>query len=150
MLFPQEGCRTGNYINTNCFEVTIWTGLLQIPTSSRSPEVLGTKPQITSTVHPSGKTVWLLLLHFFTSILLHIYTICFLAFRYTGSKGVVIDSKDGSGIPNATITVDTIDHSITSNVAGDYWRLLVPGQYHLTASAQGYFCEFSALTVAPN
>lgn len=50
---------------------------------------------------------------------------------------MVIDSKDGSGIPNATITVDTVDHHITTNTAGDYWRLLVPKTYRLTASAQG-------------
>lgn len=56
---------------------------------------------------------------------------------HKGFKGTVIDSKDGSGIPNASITVDTIQHTVTTNIAGDYWRLLVPKTYRLTASAQG-------------
>lgn len=50
---------------------------------------------------------------------------------------MVIDIRDGTGIPNATIMVEEINHPITTNLAGDYWRLLVPGTYHLTASAQG-------------
>ncbi len=74
-----------NYINTNCFEVTIELGCYKYPPAAESTEVLGTKPQITSTVHPSGKTVWLLLLNFLTSILLHIVYNVF--FGHSGTPG---------------------------------------------------------------
>lgn len=56
---------------------------------------------------------------------------------HKGVKGMVIDSKDGTGIPNATITVEEINHPVRTYQAGDFWRLLVPGVYNITASAQG-------------
>ena len=50
---------------------------------------------------------------------------------------MVIDLKDGTGIPNATITVEDIDHPVRTYRSGDYWRLLVPGVYNLTATVCG-------------
>ncbi len=140
-----------NYINTNCFEVTIELGCYKYPPAAELPKYWEQNRrsllQFIRQVRLSGCCFGI----FWPLSCYILYTMCFLGIQvHQGVKGVVIDSKDGSGIPNATITVDAIDHPITSSVAGDYWRLLVPGKYHLTASAQGYFCEFSALTVAPN
>uniref|UniRef100_A0A8C2KER1 Carboxypeptidase D, a n=1 Tax=Cyprinus carpio TaxID=7962 RepID=A0A8C2KER1_CYPCA len=105
------GMQDWNYVNSNCFEVTIELGCYKYPPAADLPKYWEKNRRS--------------LLQFIRQV-------------HRGIKGMVIDSKDGSGIPNATITVDTVNHPITSNVAGDYWRLLVPGKYHLTASAQGY------------
>ncbi|XP_051521025.1 carboxypeptidase D-like [Myxocyprinus asiaticus] len=105
------GMQDWNYLNTNCFEVTIELGCYKYPPAADLPKYWEQNRQ---------------------SLLQFIHQV------HRGVKGMVIDSKDGSGIPNATITVDTINHPITSNIAGDYWRLLKSGPYHLTASAQGY------------
>ena len=56
---------------------------------------------------------------------------------HRGVKGTVSDIHTGSGIPDATICVEGIDHNVTTAQTGDYWRLLVPGTFNLIASARG-------------
>lgn len=114
------GMQDWNYMNTNCFEVTIELGCYKYPPAADLPKYWQQNRK---------------------SLLQFIHQV------HRGVKGMVIDSKDGSGIPNAIITVDTIHHPITSNGLGDYWRLLVPGKYTLTASAQGYLSFSSSVTV---
>uniref|UniRef100_A0A8C7WF88 Carboxypeptidase D, a n=1 Tax=Oncorhynchus mykiss TaxID=8022 RepID=A0A8C7WF88_ONCMY len=105
------GMQDWNYLNTNCFEVTIELGCVKYPKAQHLPLYWDQNHR---------------------ALLQYIHQV------HRGVKGMVIDIKDGTGIPNATIMVEEIDHPITTNLAGDYWRLLVPGTYHLTASARGY------------
>uniref|UniRef100_A0A674EEX8 Carboxypeptidase D n=1 Tax=Salmo trutta TaxID=8032 RepID=A0A674EEX8_SALTR len=105
------GMQDWNYLNTNCFEVTIELGCVKYPKAQHLPMYWDQNRR---------------------ALLQYIHQV------HRGVKGMVIDIRDGTGIPNATIMVEEINHPITTNLAGDYWRLLVPGTYHLTASARGY------------
>ncbi|KAM4795649.1 carboxypeptidase D [Rhinophrynus dorsalis] len=105
------GMQDWNYINTNCFEVTVELGCVKYPVADLLPEYWKSN-------HRS-------LLQFIQQV-------------HRGIKGFVLDATDGRGILNATISVADIDHPVTSDKAGDYWRLLVPGMYKITASARGY------------
>ena len=37
-----------------------------------------------------------------------------------------------------TIRIEEINHDVTTGETGDYFRLLVPGDYHVTAFKEGY------------
>ena len=70
---------------------------------------------------------------------------------HMGVKGIITDGLTGKGIPKAVIHVrnitrvdrayrlqEDIDHDVTSARAGDYWRLLSPGEYEVVVQAEGY------------
>ena len=56
---------------------------------------------------------------------------------HIGVKGFVIDAVWLKVIPNSLITVRGINKTVTAASYGDYWRLLVPGIYTISAWAPG-------------
>ncbi len=64
------------------------------------------------------------------------------------SQAVQADGIRGNPIQEAVISVAGLAHNVTTSHFGDYWRLLVPGSYELTASANGYLPLTRVVTVS--
>ncbi|XP_053505301.1 carboxypeptidase D, b isoform X2 [Ictalurus furcatus] len=56
---------------------------------------------------------------------------------HIGVRGYVMTTS-GMGIPDSNISVSGTGHIITTWIFGDYYRLLLPGTYNITASSLGY------------
>ena len=52
---------------------------------------------------------------------------------HRGLKGVV-EQQDGAAAAGAVVVVAGQDKTVTTSERGEYWRLLLPGQYRITAS----------------
>uniref|UniRef100_A0A671Y5B1 Inactive carboxypeptidase-like protein X2 n=1 Tax=Sparus aurata TaxID=8175 RepID=A0A671Y5B1_SPAAU len=99
-----------SYLHTNCFELSMYVGCDKFPHESELPEEWENNRE---------------------SLLV------FMEQVHRGIRGVVRDLQ-GRGIANAIISVEGIGHDIRTAADGDYWRLLNPGEYRVTARAEGY------------
>ncbi|XP_020374272.2 carboxypeptidase D [Rhincodon typus] len=114
------GMQDWNYLHTNCFEVTIELGCYKFPFAKDLPKYWKQNKRS--------------LLQFIKQV-------------HKGVKGFVLDATNRKGIYNATIIVAEVNHPVRSAKDGDYWRLLVPGVYKITASARGYIPMTRNVTV---
>ncbi|KAM4704103.1 inactive carboxypeptidase-like protein X2 [Rhinophrynus dorsalis] len=99
-----------SYLHTNCFEISIYLDCDKFPHESELPEQWENNRES---------------------------LIVFMEQVHRGIKGIVRDAY-GRGIANAIISVEGINHDIRTANDGDYWRLLNPGEYAVTARAEGY------------
>ncbi|XP_062991292.1 probable carboxypeptidase X1 [Elgaria multicarinata webbii] len=100
-----------SYLHTNCFEVTVELSCDKFPHESELPQEWENNRE---------------------SLLL------FMEQTRRGIKGIIRDKDTEEGIADAIISVDGINHDIRTAFDGDYWRLLNPGEYEVTAAAEGY------------
>ncbi|XP_034752900.1 adipocyte enhancer-binding protein 1 [Etheostoma cragini] len=99
-----------SYLHTNCFELSIFLGCDKFPHESELPlEWENNREALLSFIEQVNR----------------------------GIKGVVRD-VEGNPLPNVTISVEGIRHDVKTAPSGDYWRLLNPGEYRVTAKVDGY------------
>ncbi|XP_066921078.1 carboxypeptidase D-like [Clytia hemisphaerica] len=70
----------------------------------------------------------------------------YLARIHMGVKGVVL-THDHEPIEGAKILIHDRTKEIKTWRTGEYWRLLLPGNYQLEVSADGYFTQWKNITV---
>ena len=68
---------------------------------------------------------------------------------HRGVAGFVTDTN-GSSISNAEIVVSDRELSVRTTSNGEYWRLLVTGQYSISAHAEGYLPDCAGSVTVPN
>ncbi|KAL2099253.1 hypothetical protein ACEWY4_005733 [Coilia grayii] len=100
-----------SYLHTNCFEVTVELSCDKFPHESELPEEWENNKE---------------------SLLVYMEQV------HRGIKGLVRDRETKTGISDAVIKVRDLDHDVRSAAGGDFWRLLNPGEYVVTAWAEGY------------
>ncbi|XP_047601999.1 probable carboxypeptidase X1 isoform X2 [Lutra lutra] len=105
------GMNDFSYLHTNCFEITVELSCDKFPHENELPQEWENNKEALLT---------------------------YLEQVRMGITGVVRDKDTELGIADAVIAVEGINHDVTTAWGGDYWRLLTPGDYVVTASAEGY------------
>lgn len=113
------GMQDYNYLYSNCMEITIEQFCQKFPNAS------------------DLEGIWLANQRPFVAFIRQVHR---------GVKGFVYD-KAGLPIQGARVTVDDRAHEVTTAMDGDYWRLLVAGDYQLSVSADGYRVTTVSVTV---
>uniref|UniRef100_A0AAV2LL06 Peptidase M14 domain-containing protein n=1 Tax=Knipowitschia caucasica TaxID=637954 RepID=A0AAV2LL06_KNICA len=110
-----------NYLYSNCFEITLELSCDKFPAASALPrEWLANREALVS----------------------------YLEQVHHGIKGIIYD-ENNNPVGKAEISVSGVNHDVTSGADGDYFRLLLPGTYTVTASAAGYLPSTTTVTVGP-
>ena len=99
------GMQDFNYLFSNCFEITVELSCCKYPESSDLPNEW--RKNVKSLVK-------------------------FLQSIHIGVKGIVSD-VDGSPVDNAKVVVKGNSKTVRTTERGEYWRLLLPGIYHIHA-----------------
>lgn len=107
------GMQDVNYLISNCFEITLELSCCKYPPRS----------QLRKEWHNNKE-----------ALLTYIEQV------HRGIKGFV-KNKHGVGIHGAVIHVQGLNHNVTTSSHGDFWRILLPGIYTVTAFASGHRCK---------
>ncbi|KAL9698071.1 hypothetical protein quinque_001512 [Culex quinquefasciatus] len=105
------GMQDFNYVFSNCFEITLELSCCKFPRASELPKEW----------HKNKRSL-----------------IEYIKLVHVGVKGLVTDSN-GYPIKDADVIVDGISQNIRTTQRGEYWRLLVPGNYKIRVEAVGYY-----------
>ncbi|XP_073233800.1 carboxypeptidase D-like [Porites lutea] len=117
------GMQDYNYYKTNCFEITLELGCCKYPPA------LYIKPYWYANREPLLKYVELV--------------------HTTGMKGFVMDER-GRPLEGARIIIENRAKKIKTSKDGDFWRLLVPGNYTVRVAKRKYKNTKLRVTVNPD
>uniref|UniRef100_A0A0N8E8A2 Carboxypeptidase D n=1 Tax=Daphnia magna TaxID=35525 RepID=A0A0N8E8A2_9CRUS len=105
------GMQDFNYVFSNCFEITVELSCCKYPNASNlQMEWQGNRQSL----------------------------IRYMQAIHLGVKGLVTDQQTNEAIPRARVTVVGVEYDVKTTNNGEYWRLLLPGNYSLQVSAFGY------------
>lgn len=113
------GMQDYNYVNSNCFEITIEQHCYKYPPASMLEGIWEDNREA--------------LFRYMEQI-------------HRGVKGFVVNAT-GSPISSAKVRVQGRSGFVQTAVDGDYWRLLLPGDYRLRVEADGYYSEWTPVRV---
>ena len=68
----------------------------------------------------------------------------------TSGSRINSDQITGEPIQNAIISVEGTSKDVSTSLYGDYWRLLMPGEYSITARADGYQSQTKSIKIIAN
>lgn len=108
-----------SYLHNNCMELSIYLGCDKFPHESELAEEWENNKES--------------LLTFMEQV-------------HRGIKGIVTD-RHGEPIANASISIAEIQHDAKTDAGGDFWRILNPGEYRVTARAEGFTQSTKTCTV---
>lgn len=66
---------------------------------------------------------------------------------HIGVRGFVKEAINGTALANVSIVVASIRHNLTTGEYGEYYRLLLPGTYNITAVAPGWVKPLQLLCI---
>ena len=113
------GMEDVNYLLSNCFEITLELSCCKYPTANH--------------LEKEWKNNKEALLSYIEEI-------------HNGVHGFVKD-QNRKPIVDAVIHIKGIKHNITTAKYGDFWRLLIPGDYQIYACAKGHQCVVKDINV---
>ncbi|CAI4221378.1 unnamed protein product [Auanema sp. JU1783] len=114
------GMQDWNYLNTNCFELTVEINCFKFP------------------MEKDLRFIWnenkFSLLQFIDQV-------------HNSIHGKVVNAENGMGIPNVTISIDDESKIIISYKTGEFWRLINQGTYEVTFDHPAYHSQSRRVTI---
>lgn len=118
----EGGMQDYNYYWTGCMELTLELSCCKYPTSDKLPQFWDENKRA---------------------------LLAFIGEANKGVKGLVMDAT-GQPIAGARLKVRGRDFSFRGSNRGEFWRILLPGEYVLQVSAEGFAPVEMAFVVKPN
>lgn len=112
-----------NYVYSNCFEVTAHLGCCKYPKKNKLDDEWDANKES---------------------------LISYIEHVHMGIKGSIRDVHTKNPIERVFVSVKGINHNVTSNSQGEFWRLLPDGEYNVTFTAYGYQPYIASVKVDNN
>lgn len=106
----EGGMQDYNYYWTGCMELTLELSCCKYPTRDRLPQFWKQNKKA---------------------------LLAFMSEANKGVRGLVLDTS-GAPIPDAKLKIKGRDFSFRSSKRGEFWRVLLPGEYVIQVKANGY------------